>query len=75
MWVLGPVGRRGDGYLFGRSQFLVRMAQLCGMEGSALYVYGDPAYALSQYTCILRGLKGAMSPMQQWFCTETVFMQ
>lgn len=62
------VGRRGDGYLLGRSQFLGRIAQLCGMEGSAFYVYGDPAYALSQY--ILRGLKGAMSPMQQWFCTE-----
>ena len=44
------VGRRGDGYLLGRSQFLGRIAQLCGMEGSAFYVYGDPAYALSQYT-------------------------
>ena len=62
------VGRRGDGYLLRRSGFLARMAALVAAEGAAFYVYGDPAYALSQY--ILRGFKGAMSPAQQQFSTE-----
>ena len=61
------VGRRGDGYLLRKSHFLVRMAALCALEGSPFYVYGDPAYSLSQY--ILRGYKGAMTPQQQAFRT------
>jgi len=61
------VGRRGDGYLLRRSGFLARMAALVAAEGLPFYVYGDPAYALSQY--ILRGFKGAMTPAQKQFST------
>jgi len=62
------VGRRGDGQLLFKSRFLRRMARLVAQEGNPYYVYGDPAYALSQY--ILRGQKGAMSAAMQQFCTE-----
>lgn len=62
------VGRRGDGYLLRKSNFLTRMATLCAAEGRPYYVYGDPAYSLSQF--ILRGFKGAMTPQQQQFSTE-----
>uniref|UniRef100_A0A6U7DUP4 DDE Tnp4 domain-containing protein n=1 Tax=Haptolina brevifila TaxID=156173 RepID=A0A6U7DUP4_9EUKA len=62
------VGRRGDGYMLGASGFLARMAALVATEGQPFYVYGDPAYSLSQF--ILRGFKGAMTPAQQAFSTD-----
>ena len=61
------LGRRGDGWLLGQSGLLQRMANLVRDEGSHFYVYGDPAYALSMY--VLRGFKGAMTPLQRAFST------
>ena len=64
----GPcVGRRGDGYMFRRSDLLTRMARLCNRAGSIYYLWGDPAYPLSRY--VLRGYKGAMSPAEQELST------
>ena len=59
------VGRRADGYLLTRSKFVKRMRRLCRLEGRPYYVYGDPAYCLSQY--ILRGYKGACTRDQAEF--------
>ena len=65
----GPaLGRRGDGFMFGRSGILGRLKRLAYWAGKLFYVYGDPAYALSKY--VLRGWKGAMSPAQQYFSTK-----
>ena len=58
-------GKRGDSYMLRRSGLLGRMATLCATLGLALYVYGDPAYPLSQY--VLRGFKGLMTPQQRAF--------
>jgi hypothetical protein len=63
----GPIiGRRADGYMLGKSNFLDHMADLCLQANGAYYVYGDPAYALNIY--VLRGLKGALTPAEQRFC-------
>lgn len=61
------LGRRGDGWLLAKSGLLQRMAALVRDEASHFYVYGDTAYALSQY--VLRGFKGAMTPAQRAFST------
>jgi hypothetical protein len=43
------------------------MQQLTLMARHHYYVYGDPAYSLSQW--IMRGFKGVMTPQQQAFST------
>ena len=58
-------GKDGDAYMLRRSGLLGRMATLCTTLGVALYVYGDPAYPMSQY--LLRGFKGLMTPQQAAF--------
>ena len=58
-------GKRGDSNMLRRSGLLGRMATLCATLGLALYVYGDPAYPMSQY--LLRGFKGLMTPQQAAF--------
>lgn len=62
----GPVlGRRGDGYMLGKSGLYGRMQRLCLLTGAPYYVYGDPAYPQSQY--ILRGFKGPATAAQKAF--------
>ena len=64
----GPVpGRRGDGYLLRRSQFMARMREFSRLAGRHYYVYGDPAYPLCKW--IMRGFKGVMTLDQQAFTT------
>ena len=62
----GPIcGRRGDGYMLRKSRLEDRIARLCLRAGAPYYVYGDPAYPLTQY--IMRGFKGPMSAFQRAF--------